>query len=176
MKADSRIAIYGIGPHQAGSTISYSILIKTDKEDSEMIIIHYGHNFGLSSSKNMFTLTLNNGTPWLYIAHNSILKPKQEHNLNDNLWHEISVSMTRESCLLSEVKMYIDGDIIQTRTDQDENIFFTTSGRLSIGGFGYSHYDYELEFPNMSPFIGKVDEFYMWGRPITDDDLTEMTL
>jgi len=167
---DSRIGIYGFGPHSGGSIISYSLLIST-KGTSEMILVHYGVGFGEKTSKNMYTLTLNNGTPILYISSNSILKPKREYNLNDGMWHHIAVSMPRTSCTLSEVIMYIDGEDIETVAKKSVNIFFVTSGRLSIGGFGYSHESYESNFPHLSPFKGKIDEFYMWGRTIEDNDL-----
>merc|ERR1740124_2079393 len=49
--------------------------------------------------------------------------------------------------------------------------FFTTTGRLSIGGFGYSHISHEDIFPHLSPYVGKLDEFYMWGRAIEDNDI-----
>jgi len=167
---DSRIGIYGIGPHSGGSKISYSILSSTNSA-SEMILVHYGFNFGTRSSKNMFTLTLKNGTPMLYVASNAILIPKREYYLNDNTWHHIAVSMPTESCNLSDIIMYVDGKVIETTVKKDPNIFFITSGRLSIGGFGYSHESYESNFPHLSPFVGRVDEFYMWGRAINTDDL-----
>jgi len=167
---DSRIGIYGIGPHSGGNIISYSLLINT-KSTSEMTLIHYGLNFGEKSSKNIFTVTLKNGTPMLYIAHNAILIPKKEYHLNDNAWHNVAVSMPTKSCTLSDVIMYVDGEAIETIATKDPNIFFTTSGRLSIGGFGYSHDSYERTFSHLSPFVGKIDEFYMWGRPIQTDDL-----
>lgn len=167
----SRLAIYGMGPHSGGSMISYSLWIKT-KNASEMILIHYGHNFSGRSSKNIYTLTLQNGNPMLYISRTAILQPKMKYDLNDGNWHHIAVSMPRKSCNLSEVMMFVDGKAINTITDKNEaNIFFVTSGRLSIGGFGYSHNSYEENFPHLSPFIGRLDEFYAWGRALKGDDV-----
>lgn len=170
MKEDSRIGIYGVGPHSGGSTISYSISINSNSK-SEMILIHYGLNFGILSQKNIYTLTLKNGTPLLYISLDAILKPVKEHALNDGKWHHIAVSMPTESCTLSDVIMYVDGKTVKTVVTKDEHIFFSTSGRLSIGGFGYSNEEYESVFPHLSPYVGKLDEFYLWGRPIKKNDL-----
>lgn len=166
---NSRIGIYGFGPHSGGSTISYSLLIST-KSESDMILVHYGHGFSLNSNKNIYTLTLNNGTPMLYISRVAILKPEKEYELNDGNWHHVAVSMPSNSCRLSDVIMYVDGKAVETIATRNYSIFFVTSGRLSIGGFGYSHHGYESFFPHLSPFIGKMDEFQMWGRAIRDDD------
>jgi len=167
----SRLAIYGTGPHSGGSIISYTLWIKT-KNTSDMILVHYGHVFHGTGSKNIYTLTLQNGTPMLYISPTAILRPERKYDLNDGNWHHIAVSMPRKSCTLSEVIIYVDGVAIDTIADRyDGNIFFTTSGRMSIGGFGYSHNSYEENFPHLSPFIGRLDEFYTWGRALKGDDV-----
>jgi len=167
----SRLAIYGTGPHSGGSMISYTLWIKT-KNASDMILVHYGHYFSGISSKHIYTLTLQNGTPMLYISPTATLRPRRKYDLNDGNWHHIAVSMPRKSCTLSEVIIYVDGEAINTIADKyDGNIFFTTSGRLSIGGFGYSHESYEENFPHLSPFNGMLDELYVWGRALKEDDM-----
>jgi len=156
-----------MGPHGAGSQISYAIRIRTS-HDSNMILVHYGHSFGFDPIskflKDIFTLTLENGTPKLYTNDKSVLIPTKSQNLNDGRWHTIAVSMPSKSCTLSEVVMYIDGDIIDTSIPQhNRHIFFVTSGRMSIGGFGYSDKSFESLYPHLIPFTGKVDHFFMWG-------------
>jgi len=169
---ESRLAIYGTGPHGAGSIISYSIRIKTTN-GTHIILVHYGHMFGTRNSpKNFYTLTLENGTPKLYANVNSVLEPQQTLTLNDGKWHDIAVSMPRKSCALSEIIMYVDRHVIETIVPQnDEYIFFITSGRMSIGGFGYSHKSFEKMLPHLKPYTGYMDDFYIWGRSIEDDDL-----
>jgi len=170
----SKLGIYATGPHGAGSKISYSIRIKTKKKRN-MILVHYGHvhGFGMRMTRNMYTLTLDKtGTPKLYIDNNSVLEPQKIHNLNDGKWHDIAVSMPNNSCALSEVVMYVDGEMIDTIMPQNnKRIFFVTSGRTSIGGFGYSHNTFKKLFPALKSFAGKISEFYMWGRSIGEDDL-----
>jgi len=167
---DSRLGIYGTGPHSGGSIISYSIWIQTS-HTSEMILIHYGNIFGAGTLKNIYTLTLQNGTPLLYISLKGILKPEKKYDLNDGKWHHLAVSMPTESCTLSEVNMYVDGKPAKTISYDDQHIFFQPRGTLSIGGFGYSHESYESNFPHLSPFIGNIDQFYMWGKEIKGHDL-----
>lgn len=108
----NRLAIYGTGPHSGGSIISYALWIKT-KNSSDMALVHYGHYFSGNSQKHIYTLTLQNGDPMLYISPTAILRPESKHDLNDGNWYHIAVSMPRKSCLISEVIIYVDGKAIK---------------------------------------------------------------
>mmetsp|Transcript_15318 Transcript_15318/g.28840 ORF Transcript_15318/g.28840 Transcript_15318/m.28840 type:complete len:721 (-) Transcript_15318:47-2209(-) len=168
----SRFSVFARGPHGAGNLVSYNIWIKTAEKNSEMIIVHYGHVWGDlvngRSSKDFHTLTLDNGNPTLYIDADSKLIPVKSRQLNDNKWHHISVSMSRKSCLLSEVLMYVDGNKIDTFVpNNDKHIFHITSGSMSLAGFGYTS-NFEELFPHMKPFVGVLDEFLMFGVPVVD--------
>jgi len=170
---NSRLGFYAMGPHAAGGIISSAFWFKTMKEE-EMILVHYGDYFGVNVyfTKDCYTLTLNNGTPMLYSSPNSFVKPRDEYNLNDGQWHHVAVSMPKISCRLSEINMHINGKAVKTITpEQDRNLFFVTSGKMSIGGFGYSSVGFEKVYPNFKPFIGGIDEFYLWSKPLKYKDL-----
>jgi len=171
----SRFGIYSTGPHSGGDIISYTIWIKTLEEDSEMIIIHYGSvfNHGKVYDKNIFTVTLNNGIPNLYTGVYSKLVPEEDSlNIADGKWHHIAVSMPKRSCLLSNVMLAVDGRALETYVSgYDDYIFFLSTGRISLGNLGYSTRQYEAFFPDMKPFIGLMDDFYMWGRTLERDEL-----
>jgi hypothetical protein len=167
----SRIAIFADSPHSGGNAVSYSLSFET-KGKSEMILVHYGGTSS-KSGKDIFTLTLNNGIPILYRSRASRFKPVFQYHLNDGKWHHVAVSMSENSCKLSDVIMYIDGKRADTTaTSDDDYLFFMNSGRISIGGFGYTSERYESEFPHLSPFFGKIDEFQMWGRSIVQSNGT----
>lgn len=171
--SSSRLSIYAVGPHSGGHQISFSLWIKTVHE-SEMVLVHYGSMYdGSKSSKDIFTLTLRNGTPILYASWKKFLLPSSESlNLNDGQWHHIAVSMPRKSCLLSEVDLFVDGVPINTVAEIDEPLFFVTSGRMSLGGFGYTSEEYEGT--NTSPYVGLIDEFQLWSHSIFANDLPEV--
>ena len=158
---NSRIGIYAKGPHTGGNAVSYSLLIKTEGE-SEMILFHYGNSISKENDKDIFTLTLNNGTPMLYISHAATLKPSKQYYLNDGSWHHVEVTMPTNNCMLSDVIIYVDRQAVETTAMSDTHIFFV-NGKLSIGGFGYSSELYESQFPHLLPFIGEMDEFQMWS-------------
>ena len=66
----SRLALYGTGPNAGGNIVSFSVWINTSQLKSEMVLIHYGSIFGsnIRSSKDFFTLTLDNGYPRIYTS------------------------------------------------------------------------------------------------------------
>ncbi len=171
----SRLAFFATGPHNAGSVLSFSLWIKTSQQSSEMILVHHGSIYtSLKTSKDCFTLTLNEGIPNLYTSPKKRLAPTTLNvKINDGSWHHVAISMPKKSCLLSEVIMYIDSKRISTNVDKkDEHVFHVTSGRMSLGGFGYSSSQYESEiFPQTTPYIGLMDDFKLWSREIQIADL-----
>lgn len=159
----SRFAIGSMGPMAAGEIISCSLYFKTTTSD-ESILIFYGDKWGVTVSKNLFLLTLKEGNPRLYIQTDRHLTPQADMVLNDGNWHHIIISMSSNSCLLSEVLMYVDGEQLSTKIEgEDDHIFYTTSGHLSLGGWGYSSDEFgTTEFVSMSNFEGEMDDFELW--------------
>ncbi len=170
----SQMGVYAFGPNVGGSVVSYSIWFKTTKIGGEMILIHYGQAWGRTNNpKNIFSLTLKNGTPTLYASQTSFLQPSASvKKLNDGGWHMVAVSMPRRSARLSEIQLYIDGKIIPTSVRNDINLFFFNYGRMNIGSLAYSSTT-KSEFPSWTTFHGHIDDVYVWARKISYWDLME---
>lgn len=172
--SSSQMGVYAYGPNLGGSVISYSVWFRTVK-DGEMILIHYGPSWGRTQDrKNIFSLTLDNGTPKLYAGLSSILQPADMggNALNDGGWHQVAVSMPYHSSPLSKVMFYIDGNLSATTVQNDVELFFFNHGRISIGSLGYSSTT-ESDFPTWRSFHGKIDELYVWGKTIWKWDLMQ---
>lgn len=161
----SRVAISSIGPMAAGEKMSLSFHFKT-KKNNDMILVSYGGKFGYKP-KDVFLLTLKNGTPVLYLDEDRFLKPRKAMQLNDSDWHHIEISMRSNSCLLSEVQMYVNNVEVLTKVHGDDlNIFFVTSGVLSLGGWGYSDERFgDIYFTNIHNYEGRIDDFRLWHGP-----------
>ena len=170
----SRFSMYGTGPNAGGNIISFSAWIKTTQSTSEMILIHYGSIFGkkAKSAKDFFTLTLDRGSPKMYTNVGREMVSSDNINIADGIWHHIGVSMPSKSCLLGEVQIFVDGNaVITIGPDVDKPIFTTTSGRLSVGSFGYSSAGYDDAYPDMKHYIGLIDDLKVWSRPLQASDL-----
>ena len=173
----SRNSIYAMGPLSTQTTISFSLWIKT-WQTQPMILVHYGAAWMGSAKydnvRSSFSLILDNGIPKLYTRENTFLRPKGPKRLNDGNWHHIAVSMPSARCKLSEVELYIDGKIKLTHipgNSIDEVLFFYSYGRLSLGGLGYSAKAYERLHPKWKFYQGSMDEFTLWGRALTSNDI-----
>lgn len=163
------------GPHSGGNEISYALWFKTSKTSKNMILVHYGDLFGQMNAgkrKDMFTLSLEKGIPKLYTSPEKVLTAKSQ-SLADDTWHHVAVTMPHKSCKLSEVRMFIDGKKVKSvlRGKDDGHIFMVTSGRVGIGSFGYSDQYFDNALPHLAPFVGSIDEFYMWSRSVDLDDV-----
>lgn len=171
-------AFYSTGPFSGGDVASISLWINTAQAQKQMILVHYGAIFGSSvdkTNKDFFTLALDKGSTTVYLGRRKILQSSDNKLIADGQWHHIAVSMPRKSCLLSQVNIYVDG--IKTKTkllDSDENIFTTTSGRLSLGGFGYSARYFDDLFPEIETYSGYMDDFKFHGRPLTSHDFVSI--
>jgi len=117
-------------------------------------------------------MTIDKGKPSIYLSSENMLVSKVSTMLADGQWHHIAVLMPKSSCKLSELKVIVDGNRIQTvMKGSDKNIFLHTSGKLSLGGFGHSNANYEQLYPTFKTFIGSMDTFLMWSKKVDLDDV-----
>jgi len=106
-----------------------------------MILIHYGESFAnipgmvnRTSDKDFFTLALENGIPHVYRNVYSRVRGGSI-NLADDKWHHIAISIPYRNCLFSQVQMYVHGVQVTTKLEgDDDHLFLTSSGKISIGG------------------------------------------
>jgi len=169
----SQMGVYSFGPSRGGGVISYSILFRTSQA-AEVILIHFGQSWGRTNgNRNIFSLTLDHGTPKLYASQSSILQPNVDGNkLNDGGWHQVAVSMPYHSSPLSKVKFYIDGIPTETSVRNDVKLFFFNYGRISIGSLGFSSTTVS-EFRTWKSFHGYINDVFVWGSTITPSHLKQ---
>jgi len=169
---DSRFGIFGVGPNGGGEIVSFSMWIKTTESDSNMTLAHYGATFGKKAEvirkakKNHMMLALESGVPVLYINPRNKLTSASVKNIADGNWHHIAVSMPKKSPRLFHIQIFVDFVATTTRVWGGKNprIFQTTSGKLSIGGFGHSSEAYDVVYKDMKPFQGLIDDFSLWTK------------
>ena len=135
-----------------------------------MVMVHYANYWGDdvpdTHEKDHFTLALDHGIPVVHTRPITALRSSDQKQLADGQWHHIAVSMPKNSCSVSEVEIYVDGIKVSTTITNDRRIFQTTSGRMSLGGYGYSNVGFEDAYPGSGPYIGKLDDFALFARPL----------
>lgn len=166
----TRLGIWGMGPHSGGVIISYSLYFKTDRTEQNMVLIHMGGIFAhrQESKEHIMTLTLDHGIPSLYISSSTRLVASLLTGLADGNWHNLAISMPHKSAKLSQLVILVDGKSVPAKVEgTDDHLFYSTNGRVSIGGFGQSGRVYDSnKFHFMSPYYGLIDEVLIWSRPL----------
>lgn len=92
--------------------------------------------------------------------------------LNYGYWHHIAMTMPRENCFLSQIYLYVDGKKVDTHIHgQDNEIHLTNSGVLALGGYGHA----ENVQTGFFPFLGKIDEVYVWTRSLSSKEVEHLS-
>ena len=171
----SRMAVYGAGPHSYGNVVSYALWMKTSSED-DMVLINTGRG---TLPRGIMNLNLNDARPELLIAGDMRLIAKSE-KLNDGKWHHIAASMPRKDCKLSEVQFYVDGQPVESEVvGQDKRIVVSMVNKVSVGGGGHevgrSSYGKFMQAKfGVKPFVGSIDEVFVWARALTATEVAEL--
>ena len=174
----SRAAVWGMGPHTGGNTVSYALWFNTEATNDALLIVYEG--FWKKNTE--WNLKLSNGIPQLIYSFNQMLVPKWPmENLNDGRWHHIAAVMPKKDCLLSEVMIYINGEIIATTViGDDSKVHLPNGGLLSLGGFGHGRARTGLNdsgrrfFTKGNPFIGSMDDVLVWSRSLNTNEVHEL--
>ena len=172
---NSRLAIYGVGPLSGGQIVSVSLWFKTSHTENDMVLVYYGQPWGPSTEKNQLAITLRNGIPTFYISRDQAYTVTGISSIADMNWHHLALTIPKQSCLSSEIQLYIDGDRAGLETmmpsSPDKHVFFTPQGRMNFGGFGYSSKATRKIYKDMVPYMGELDEVTVWSRTLSIEDI-----
>lgn len=177
----SRAAIWSMGPHFEGREVAYSLWFKTGSERTEILISYEG--FWIK--KTALNLRLRKGRPEIiYSADQRLMPNDSTFRLNDNQWHHIVVSNSKDDSYLSELEMYVDGRIVPTMIEGlDKQVSFPNGGVISLGGFGHGRTsssdnpevrDGRDGFLKGKNFVGVMDEVKIFARSISADEVKKM--
>jgi hypothetical protein len=159
---NSRMGVFAMGPHHGGHAVSYALWIKTSSPENQLLI-----NSGSIWSKALqgfLNLNLNDGIPEVMVSPQQRLTAETAR-LNDGQWHHLAAVMPNDGCLLSEVRLYVDGKAAKTRlAGADRKLRFNQAVRLGFGGLNYSNKGFDA-LP-VESFVGAMDEISIWTRPL----------
>jgi len=173
----SRAAVWSMGPQFEGREISYSLWIKTNATDTPILISYEGYWI----KDTVMNLRLNDGFPELVLSSTQRLTAGNHSiRLNDGLWHHIVVTNPADDSFLSDMKMYVDGEKIETAIHGENAIVtFPNGGVISLGGFGHGRagtkdvvYRNERKaFMSGNNLAGLLDEVKIFARALLLDEV-----
>jgi hypothetical protein len=180
-RKNSRAALWSMGPHFEGRVVSYSLWFKTEATNSPILISYEGYWI----KNTVMNFRLRNGRPEVIYSANQRLRATNYHTtrLNDGKWHHVVITIPAEDSLLSELKIYIDGEEISTQVDgNDRQVAFANGGVLSLGGFGYGRTssgnitmrDNREGFLNGDNFVGLLDEVVIFARTLSSQEVRDL--
>jgi len=172
----SRAAVFSMGPHSRGNPISYTLWFKTLSFGARSLLAYEG----FWNQDNVMNLRVRNGLPELVFS--SSQKLKSSESFNDGHWHHIAVTMPSPGCLLSTVKVWVDGEELETvLIGSDTNVELPNGGMVSLGGFGYGNVGKESAiertgFRDGLPFEGNLDEVLIWSRSLSAEEIRKLAI
>ena len=164
-----------MGPYTAGMAHSIALWMKTSEASKKMMLLYFGPDWS-SSRKDTLRLMLQNGELHFQFSENTgKFQLAEKKMLADDQWHHIAVVMPFNSCRYSEVQLYIDGVLCKTQQTHgsDNHMFFHTSGKLNIGGYGYRK-NFNNEDGLLHIFEGEVDDVMVWSKPLQKQDILRL--
>ncbi|MDF7823909.1 LamG domain-containing protein [Pontiellaceae bacterium B12227] len=168
---NSRMGVFAMGPHHSGHAVSYALWVQSTSSENQLLI-NSGTIWG-QELKNFFNLHLNDGVPEVMVSKSQWLAA-EGIRLNDGEWHHLAAVMPKDSCLLSEVQIFVDGKPVKTRLNgNDLNLHFNQAVRLGFGGLNYTSKTFNA-LP-VQPFVGSMDEISIWARSLESDEVLELS-
>jgi len=172
--SNSRFGVFSMGPYTAGMAHSIALWMKTSEVSKKMTLFYFGPDWN-PSGKDTLQVILQNGELFFqFSSYTGKFQLAKKKLLADDQWHHIAVVMPFNSCKYSQVQLYIDGVLYETKQTHgnDNHVFFHTSGRLNIG------YGYRKDFNNADGFVhtfeGEIDDVMVWSKPLQEQDILEL--
>lgn len=164
----SKLIVLPMGPMMDGYERTLSCWVKTSAKERRLIL-NSGSYWGQGQ---FFNLSINEGNPELAIRP-EIYKSTQNQSINDGEWHHIAVVVPRNNSTIEDLKLYIDGKLIEdTKTTKPETGINTSQANWMSVSTQIEAYKTDLrKSMNMKNYVGLLDDFCIWSRALTDKEI-----
>ena len=174
---DSRAAISGMGPFGEGSVASFALWFNSESIE-KVVLASYE---GCWIKKDVLTLHLQAGALELSFSATQVLRTILKNKLNDGKWHHVVVNMPYRDCLLSEIQIYLNGELLPPVLDgYDKPVNLPNAGLFSLGGFGYAGSCAKINnyvrngYQQGTYFTGMLDEVHVYGRSLSAVEIQKL--
>jgi hypothetical protein len=160
-----------IGPMYADFERTISCWINTSAKGRRLIL---NSNSLWQSQGQFFNLSLNEGKLEVSIRPEFYAAGKTP--INDGKWHHIAIVVPKRKASLADCIMYIDGEAkaITTIENGDKAINTEQANWMTIATQGKVFKTDLAKTMNMSNFTGKLDDFCMWTRALTSEEIKKI--
>ena len=174
--AESRAAVFGMGPHSGTNPISYTLWSKTTSFGNRILLSYEG----FWNKDNVMNLRLRDGKLELVYSETQKIFVK-DGVYNDGFWHHFAATMPFNGCKLSQVKLYVDGiELPSTLVGIDSIIDLPNGGMIGVGSFGYGGVGSPDPVVRKGlreglNFVGSLDDVMVFARPLGASEVEEIS-
>ncbi|WP_430814948.1 LamG-like jellyroll fold domain-containing protein [Carboxylicivirga sp. RSCT41] len=171
IKESSCLSVLPIGPMEAGYERSLSCWVKTTAKERRLIF----NSASYWGQGQFFNLSINEGNLELAVRPEMVMTTENQH-LNDGQWHHLAVVMPHDDAKLGELKLFIDGQVMEEIqcSRPDIKIHTSQANWMSIATQSTPYKTDLARTMNMKKYIGLLDDFSIWTRALSDEEVLKL--
>lgn len=170
---NSNLFVLPIGPLDAGYERTMSCWVKTASSGRQLIL-----NSGSYWSKGQFfNLSINEGNIELSLRP-EIYTHSKGMKINDGKWHHLAVVLPLKNGNLASIQLYVDGQIIEDKHIVSPKTKINTSQAnwMSIATQVPAYKTNLSKEMDMKNYEGLLDDFCIWTRSLSGEDIKQVYL
>lgn len=171
IKDSSRLFVVPMGPMGEGYQRTLSCWVNTTA-DGRRLILNSGSYWG---QEQFFNLSINNGNLEVALRPEIHATTRNQH-LNDGEWHHLAVVMPEEDATIGELKLFVDGILIEDKQCAQPDVKVNTSqANWMAVATNIETYKTDLaETMGMKGYVGLLDDFCIWTRALTNKEVNQI--
>jgi hypothetical protein len=174
LNANSKLFVLPIGPLDADYERTISCWVKTTTSGRQLIF-----NSGSYWSKKgqFFNLSLDEGNLELSLRP-EIYTHTKGMNINDGNWHHVAVIHPQKNGSLESIQLFVDGQLIKNKQTVNPKMKIKTSQAnwMSIATQVPTYKTDLSKTMNMVSYQGLLDDFCIWTRALSEEDIKQVYL
>ncbi|WP_430810871.1 MULTISPECIES: LamG-like jellyroll fold domain-containing protein [unclassified Carboxylicivirga] len=167
----SKLFVLPMGPMSEGYKRTLSCWVRT-KAKGRMLILNSGSYWGQGQ---FFNLSINNGNLEVALRPDIYATTHNQH-INDGEWHHLAVVMPDEDATIGELKLFIDGNLIEDKQCAQPDVKVNTSqANWMAVATNIETYKTDLsETMGMKGYVGLLDDFCIWTGALKNTGIKQL--
>jgi len=164
----SKMFVLPIGPLDASYERTLSVWVKTNKSGRQLIF----NSASFWGRGQFFNLSLHEGELELSLRPEIYTHTKGQ-KINDANWHHVAIVFPKKNGVLRDVRLYVDGKEVVDKVGKGEGIRIKTSQAnwMSVATHIPAYKTNVFKSMNMVSFQGLLDDFCMWTRGLSENEV-----
>jgi len=170
LRPNSAMMLPAMGPMEGDFKRTVAFWMKTTATGRQLIL-NTVSKWGRSAQ--FFNMGINNGRLELALRPRVTALVEGGKKLNDGTWHHVAVIVPRRNATLQDLNFYVDGQLMEDLkyTGATTPIQTTQANWMTLAENPDGAALDVLQEMNMKGFTGSLDDFCIWTRSLSADDI-----